>query len=144
MNARIEALAAHLGITADAEEGETLEDLIEESAYTANEFEAEGRAYLVLTDEEADAAAREYIETSLWAFNAGFLASNTGLPEEVFKAMQDRCEDANETFRKLVDECGDFDQLVSDAISSDGRGHYMNTYDGHEYEEHGYYIYRTN
>ena len=139
---RIEALAAHLGI--ELEEGETLEDYIEESSYTANGFEAEGNEYLVLTDSEADDAAREYIENSLWAFNAEFLASNTGLPEEVFTALQDLCEDANETVLTIVSKCGDLDRLTRDAIASDGRGHFLAQYDGHENEEGDYFIYRTN
>lgn len=145
MNARIEALAAHLGITPDVEiEGETLEDLIEESSYTPNEYEAEGNTYLVLTDEEADEAAREGIAESLWAFNASFLAEQTELPEEVFTALQDKCEDANETFRKLVDTTCGLDSFVSEAVSSDGRAHFLNTYDGHEWQEGEFYIYRTN
>lgn len=143
MDARIEALAAHLNITPDTEEGETLEDLIEESSYTSNEYEAEGNTYLVLTDEEADEAVAQYVRETLWAFNASFLADNTGLPEEVFTAMQDRCEGANETFLKLVEDCGNMDELVSDAISIDGRGHFLAQYDGEEHEEHGYYIFRT-
>lgn len=139
---RMEALAKHLGIELD--EGETLEDYITEDSYTDNEFDAEGNTYLVLTDDEADDAAREYIADSLWAFNADFLSGNTGLPSEVFEGMQEQCEGANETFRTLVDKCGDFSRLVSDAIASDGRGHFLNTYDGHEWEEGDYFIYRTN
>lgn len=139
---RMEALAKHLGIT--LEDGETLEDYISEGSYTENEFEAEGNTYLVLTDEEADAAVWEYISQSLWAFNADFLAGNTDLPAEVFTALQDKCEDANDTFMTLVEKCGDFNGLVSEAVSSDGRAHFMNTYDGHEWQEGEFYIYRTN
>jgi len=139
---RMEALAKHLGIT--LEEEETWEDHIEEVSYDENTFDAEGGTYLVLTDEEADKAASDYIRDSLWAFNASFLAEHTGLPEEVFAALQPQCEGANETFRKLVDATGDFDALVSEAVSSDGRAHYLNTYDGHEWQEGEFYIYRTN
>lgn len=143
---KTEALAKYLGI--ELEEGEDLEDYIEESIYPTYggffEFHAEGKDFLVLTDEEADEAAADYIAQTLWAFNADFLSSNTGLPEEVFKALQDKCEDANEPFRTMVDKCGDFDELVSDAISSDGRGHYLSSYDGAENEEGEFFIYRTN
>lgn len=142
----MEALAKHLEIT--LEEGETLEDYIEEGTYPTYggyfELHAEGNDYLVLTDEEADNAAADYIAESLWCFNASFLADNTGLPEEVFTALQDKCEGANDTFRKLVDAAGDFDALVSDAIGADGRGHYLSSYDGHEWQVGEYYIYRTN
>lgn len=135
---RMAILAEFLAI--EIEEGEDASSYIEEIG--DNEFEAEGNTYLVLTDEEADEKAKEYILDSLWAFNAEFLSGNTNLPVEVFTALQDKCEDANETFRELVDKCGDFDRLVSDAISSDGRGHYMNTYDGHEHVLGDYFIYR--
>lgn len=139
---RIAALAAHLSI--ELEDGEDFGDYITEASYGENTFEAEGNEYLVLTDSEADDAAREYIENSLWAFNAEFLAGNTGLPEEVFTALQDKCEDANDTFWTLVNKCGDFGQLVRDAIASDGRGHFLAQYDGAEEEEGEFYIFRTN
>jgi len=87
---RMEALAKHLGIT--LEDGETWEDHIEEAVYPSYggyfELTAEGNDYLVLTDEEADKAASDYIRDSLWAFNAEFLADNTGLPAEVFSMIQ--------------------------------------------------------
>lgn len=140
---RIEALAKYLEITLG--DGETLEDYVSESSYNENEFEAEGGTYLVLTDEEADDAAREDIAELLWAFNAEFLSGHTGLPSEVFSALQEnQSEDANETIRTLVDKCGNFDQLVDEAVSSDGRAHFLNTYDGHEYAVGDYFIYRTN
>lgn len=144
--ARQEALASFLEI--EIEDGEDLADYVEESAYPTYggffELTAEGRDYLVLTDAEADEAATDYIRETLWAFNADFLASNTGLPEEVFTAMQDKCEDANETFLTLVNKCGDFERLVRDAIASDGRGHFLSPYDGAENESGDYFIYRTN
>jgi hypothetical protein len=79
----------------------------------------------------------------LWCFNADFLSGITGLPELVFKALQNEMsEDANETILQLV---GDkFDDLVSEATSSDGRGHFMSSYDGKETEVGEYFIYRTN
>jgi hypothetical protein len=138
---RIEALAEFLEI--EIEEEMTIDDYLEESTYEENSFEYGKQTYLVLTDEEADEKAREYIESSLWAFNADFLSGITGLPELVFKALQEQMsEDANDTIREMVGD--DFDELVDDAISSDGRGHFMNTYDGKEHEHGGYFIYRTN
>jgi len=144
---RMEALAKHLGIT--LEDGETWEDHIEEAVYPSYggyfELTAEGNDYLVLTDEEADKAASDYIRDSLWAFNAEFLADNTGLPAEVFSMIQaERSEDANPVFYTLVTKCGDIEELISDAISADGRGHYLGQYDGHECQEGEFYIYRTN
>ena len=38
----------------------------------------------------------------------------------------------------------DFDDFIDDAVSSDGRGHFISRYDGDENEQDGYYIYRCN
>lgn len=107
------------------------------------EYEEDGD-YLVLTDKEADEKAAEYIKESLWAFNPSFLAGVTGVDEEVFKAIQanDRCKSNNEAMLRLVGD--DLDQLIQDAISSDGRAHFMNTYDGEEHEINLYDVTGTN
>lgn len=105
--------------------------------------------YLVLTDEEADEAAKEYIKESVWAFNADFIVDHSKLPYEAKEMIENfqttKCEDANETILALIN---DFDEFVSDAISADGRGHFMNSYDGHEHEVNidgtYYYVYRMN
>lgn len=118
---------------------------LEESRHDASAFEQGSREYLVLTDSEADEKAREYIVDSLWAFNASFLASYTGLPDEVFTALQDKCEGANDTFRKLVERAdGGIDGLIAEAISADGRGHFLNNYDGNENEQGEFFIYQIN
>jgi hypothetical protein len=108
-----------------------------------------GQSYAIGTDEEADEAAAEYIKNTLWAFNPSFLATQTDLPEEVFTAMQDKCEDANETFLTLVERSDDgLEGLVDEAISADGRGHFLSGYDGEEREVTidgtTFYVYRTN
>jgi len=107
--------------------------------------------YIVLTDEEADEMAANYIKDSLWAFNASFLASETGYPQEVFKGLQDQCEGANDAFYALIDSNKsdtDIKGFIESAISADGRGHFMSSYDGNEHEQSingGYfYIYRMN
>lgn len=140
---RVAALAAFLSI--ELEDGEDYGDYITEDSYTENAFEAEGGTYLVLTDDEADDAAREYIEESLWAFNADFLAGETGLPAEVFSSLQEaKYEDANETILTLVTKCGDMDSFVRHAIGADGRGHFLAQYDGEENEDGPFFIFRTN
>lgn len=133
---RISALAAFLGCDADD---------ISEASYGDNNYDAPRGEYMVLTDDEANEKAAEYIKDSLWAFNASFLASYTDLPEEVFTAMQDKCEGANDAFYALVSRAdGGLEGLIEEAISADGRGHFLNTYDGNENEEGSYFIYRTN
>jgi len=101
--------------------------------------------FLVYTDEEADEAVRKEIEESVWAFNASFLQAHTGVHADVIKKIQEMCEDANEP---LTDMIKDFDHFVDDAVSCDGRGHFLAPYDHEENEItfNGitYYIYRRN
>ncbi len=138
-----EALAKFLDI---AELGDCMEK-------DCNEFTAKGQDYLVLTDEEADAKAREEIESLLWAFNAKFVAyyvpgyaewdmKQTDAFIACLQAMQEKlCEDANCIIAGFV---GDkIDRFVSDAIIADGRGHFLSHYDGEENEEGEYFIYRV-
>lgn len=118
---------------------------VEQSKYDDNSFEYGSQEYLVLTDEEADEKAKEYILDSVWAFNADFLASHAkeGIDSDVIQSIQEneKCEGNNKVLTALLD---DVDHFVDDAIKSDGRGHFMNSYDGEENEQGKYYIYRTN
>ncbi len=90
--------------------------------------------YIVLTDSEADEKAEEYIEDTLWAFNASFLSEVTGFDVSIFEAIQGngRCEDNNKAILQLVGD--NIGQLVQEAISLDGRGYLLSTYDGKETE----------
>lgn len=78
---------------------------------------------------ELETACKEYIRQTIWAFNADFLACHIdGLTaEDVNNLRGDKCEDINEAFYKLLD---DFDSFAEDAISADGIGHLMGSYDG--------------
>lgn len=110
--------------------------------------------YLVLTDKEADEKAAKYIKDSLWAFNAEFLAAQTDLPVEVFTAIIEngKCESNNDVMEQIINKSGDMEEFISSAISADGRGHFMSSYDGNENEESinvegerfTFYIYRIN
>jgi hypothetical protein len=122
-------------------------NLTEVEEYNENDYNND---YLVLTDEEADEKATEYIKETLWAFNASFIASQIDLDEEVIQAIHDngKCEDNNDTIYNLINKLGNFETFVEDAVSSDGRGHFISSYDGNENEENvndtTYYIYRQN
>ena len=78
--------------------------------------------YLVYTDEEADQAVREDIEELVWAFNASFLQAHTGVDADIIKKIQEMCESANEPLTAMIK---DFDHFVDDAVSCDGRGHFL-------------------
>lgn len=108
-------------------------------------FELGSKEYLVLTDSEADQKAAEYIKDSVWAFNASFLASFCDMPEEMFTAVQDKCEGANDAVLNCIERAdGGLKAFVEEAISADGRGHFLSQYDGNENEEGDYFIYRVN
>lgn len=89
--------------------------------------------YLVLTDDEADEYVKEEIKNLVWTFKPEFIIDHTELPyesEEMIKTFQEeKCEGANETILAMID---DFDEFVRDAISADGRGHFLAHYDGEE------------
>jgi hypothetical protein len=131
---KIEELAKYLEVEAD--------DLTEDYEDTFRDGKGE---YLVLTDEEADEKAKEYILDSVWAFNANFLAAHCleGIGLEVIEAIQanERCESNNKALLALIE---DVDHFLDDAIKADGRGHFLSSYDGEENEAGEFYIYRTN
>lgn len=103
--------------------------------YVEIEYNYDGD-YLVFTDDEADLYAYENVKQTLWAFNPDFLAGETGLPVEVFQALADsyRCEGNNDAIEKMIDATCGLYSFVQAAISVDGRGHFMNSYDGDESE----------
>lgn len=114
-------------------------------------FELLGNEYKVLTDEEADAEAKEYIEDSLWAFNADFIFEHSKIAAseyeyneiiKAFRKMQETlCESANALVKALIKDIDDF---VQAAVEADGRGHFISSWDGEEHEHENFYIYRTN
>ena len=107
----------------------------------------DGFEYLVLTEEEADQVAQEYIEDSLWAFNAEFILDTCGLDSSsniirsLRKMQEGSCEGCNDFIRALVDGTCGIDEFVNQAILADGRGHFLSSYDGEEGEQDGYFIY---
>jgi hypothetical protein len=133
-----QVLAQYLKIEADDIEG---------TKYDKDTFEADGCEYMVLTDDEADEKAAESIKESAWAFNKSFLDGHSesiaAFDDKTWAAVVDRCESANPAVLRLID---DVDHFISDAIASDGRGHFLNTYDGEENEvkvgSEWYYVYR--
>lgn len=99
--------------------------------------------YLVLTDDEADDMVRDYIDETVGMFTPSFLSGFTGIYEDVFVTLQERSK--YDTIRSLIH---DFDGFVEAAVSADGRGHFLATYDFNEHEvtvnDTTYYIYRVN
>jgi hypothetical protein len=139
---RLIALSAHTG-----ENIQALRDENSNADDDTMEFEYGNQEFLVLNDSEADEKAEEYIKESLWAFNASFILSQCGLPqalEEAIQALQSKeCESCNDTILEMIGSTGSLQDFVSAAISADGRGHFMSSYDGeeNEYAVNGEYLY---
>ena len=91
---------------------------ITQSSYDEDTFEYEGEEYLVLTDDEADVKLDQYLDSYI---------DDCVLPE------------IPECYRPYFDE-----EAFKEACESDGRGYSLASYDGHENEQDGFYIYRTN
>ena len=130
-------------IIALAEYLDTDIDMISVSKYDNTLYETDEGEFLILDDENADKLAEEYILNSLWAFNADFIINYTDLPYDaidmIIAYQTEKYEDANDTIYALID---DIDEFVSDAIAADGRGHFINNYDGEEIECGEWFIYR--
>lgn len=120
--------------------------------YGLRVVKVDGEEYAVAdTDAQAETAAIEAARSSLWAFNASFIGSFLGLSDDQAKAigvMQEKLyEDADTIIELLLGtRLGDF---LSDAVATDGRGHFLNNYDGEEVDGEdvspafeGKYLYR--
>jgi len=110
-----------------------------------NRVQIEGHEYKIFTEDEANDAVADYIADSLWAFTPSFLSGLTGIDEEVFKLLSERCD--NDAIHSILRGTNvSMSEVVDEAIRWDGRGHFLNSYDGNEYEVYVdgeyYYLYR--
>ena len=110
---------------------------------------ADGEYAVALSDEDADSAAKEYIENSLWAFNSDTLEELTGIPNEMFSAVQEaRCESSNDAIRICVDATCGIESFVDNVLESDSRGFYLSSYNSeeieHYFDDETIYLYRIN
>ena len=126
--ARMKALAEYLEVDAD--------DLSE--GYHDTVVEHGSSQYLVLTAEEADQQAADYIRETVWAFQGWFIADHApqGLTAEDIDALRgDKCEDANDALIALIEAGDGMADFIDAAIAADGRGHFLSSYDGEEKED---------
>jgi len=131
----------------DEELTEYLDDICSNFDSDTNTMDYGGE-YLILTDEEADEAVKESILSSVEYFNPDWVSYYTSIDdEEAIRAIQDT-RNANETLISLMKAENRLEDFIEDSVSADGRGHFLNTYDGSEYEEKvnrtDYYIYQIN
>ena len=137
------ALAKHLDIS--------LDEASLHCDHMGNGFiEYRKECYYVLNDEDADERARDVIQEQVWAFNADFLCMYMAgdLTAEMVNDMRgNQCEAVNDAFVALIEAGSGMEEFTTDAFGADGRGHFLNSYDGEEYEEEvngtTYYIYQS-
>jgi len=115
--------------------------------YGMEVFSIGHKRYAVGTDNEADEACREYVKDSAWAFSPIFICNYCNLPQELAEALgamqQKKCEGANDSILALIEKTDrGLDGFVEEAVSADGRGHFLSSYDGNENEKDGFFIYR--
>ena len=135
----VEAVADQIGCDPD--------DLTLESHthYGLEVFSNGRKEYAVGTDSEADEACKEYIKDSAWAFRSSFICDYCNLPQELAEALEamqsKKCEGANDAILALIEKTdGGLEGFVEDAVSADGRGHFLSSYEGEENEESGFFI----
>ena len=90
-------------------------------------------------EEEATQAVAEYIKSHICYFNPSFIAEHSDVPVEIFEALAEKGFDKPDVYLQVI---YDFDDFVNDAIDADGRGHFLNTWDGKEYEIDNYLLYK--
>lgn len=106
-----------------------------------------GREYLIIDDDTANEKCKDYIQDNLWTFYPHFLSSETGFSEEIFEAIicTDVEKDKNDAIYALIESGCGIDNFVESAIRSEGRGHFLSSYNGYEIElntEETLYAYR--
>jgi hypothetical protein len=100
-----------------------------------NRVQIDGYEYKIFTEDEANDAVADYIADTLWAFTPSFLSGLTGIDEEVFELLSEKCEGGNEAIHSILRATNvSMSEVVDEAIRWDGRGHFLNSYDGNEYE----------
>ena len=139
----VEAVADQIGCDPDDLTLET------HTHYGLEVFSNGSQEYAVGTDKEADEACKEYIKYSAWAFRSSFICEYCNLPQELAEALEamqsKKCEGANDSILALIKKTeGRLDGFADEAISADGRGHFLSCYDGNENEKDGFFIYRIN
>jgi hypothetical protein len=92
--------------------------------------------WTLCTNQEADKYCYDYVIETVWAFNPSFLSGMTGIDDSAFEAIQanDKCEDNNEAILSMIRGTCGIEKFVDAAISADGRGNFLSSYDGEEYE----------
>lgn len=110
-------------------------------------FSIDKAQYAVGTDKEVRKSILEFIRETAWAFRSSFICEYCKLPAELVEALETmKCkkyENANAAILALIEKAdGGLEGFAEEAVSADGRGHLLASYDGCEGQESGFFIYR--
>jgi hypothetical protein len=127
------------------------------AAHLDQEFEGHDD-FIILDDSTKEDYLIESQEHMLWAFNTSFimryLKADISIDltqydeEQMEKSLDAMKEQMCESANGLIKGITDWEEMIIDGASEDGYGHFLNGYDGNEYEfefeGETYYIYFNN
>lgn len=117
------------GLTSDPDWREVAQRLEANDA----DFEVDGVRFI--NTDYIDRIQQDELSSDLYClgcFNASFVASVTGIDQDVIEAMQKA--EAYEAVGKLIISLDKLGELQEECASADGYGHYFNSYDSSEQE----------
>jgi hypothetical protein len=90
----------------------------------------QGTSYIVLNEDQVKERMDDHIRETASYFNTWFLANMTELDEEIFENLVEK----NEAVYNLICKTCGINEFIEECLSTDGAGHFLNGYNGEEYE----------
>lgn len=119
------------------------ENIVRDSHWGLPVLVINGDEYAVAaTEQQAFEACCESIEDTLCYFSPAFLAEQTELPVEIFEALSNAGFEDNEVYKDLIERVTSIVNFADEAISYDGMGHFLASYDLEERMIGDYRLYR--
>lgn len=119
------------------------ENIVRDSHWGLPVLVINGDEYAVAaTEQQAFDACCESIEDTLCYFSPAFLAEQTELPVEIFEALSNAGFEDNEVYKDLIERVTSIVNFADEAISYDGMGHFLASYDLKERMIGDYRLYR--
>lgn len=119
------------------------ENIVRDSHWGLPVLVINGDEYAIAaTEQQAFEACCESIEDTLCYFSPAFLAEQTELPVEIFEALNNAGFENNEVYKDLIERVTSIVNFADEAISYDGMGHFLASYDLKERMIGDYRLYR--
>ena len=119
------------------------ENIVRDSHWGLPVLIINGDEYAVAaTEQQAFEACCESIEDTLCYFSPAFLAEQTELPVEIFETLSNAGFEDNGVYKDLIERVTSIENFADEAISYDGMGHFLASYDLKERMIGDYRLYR--